>query len=234
MKHILLPVGVSLVLTIGAQALTVSVAYDAGTVNETTALTGFATSGDMMAGMAVTAYFSDGGSQSLPWATTGAGSGGVSGTDWSLSETGNTFTSDWTLLNSRSTLLTRLVIDAGPGDTVFDTTAVGDIEGTSGSARGHSFSVSSITAIDSGDTITATYHDAVALTGDAAVGDLFRSLDVKFEDGLSTGSELSFVADTDNLKFAGDIKPVSDSTTTLVSLASALGGLAILARRRSV
>ena len=64
-------------------------------------LTGFSTTGAMMAGMSVTAYFEGGFTQTLAWGTTGAASGGVTGTQWSLSQTGDTFGGDWTFAMRR-------------------------------------------------------------------------------------------------------------------------------------
>jgi hypothetical protein len=85
-KSLLLLTSLGLGLIPGVQAVTVNVAYNAGAVNETTALTGFATTGAMMDGMKVSAFFSDGTSELVLWADTGASSGGVTGTGWSLGE----------------------------------------------------------------------------------------------------------------------------------------------------
>lgn len=194
---------VSTVLMAGsAFAGSVTVNFDAGTTNQTTALTGFSTDGSMMGGMKITAYFSDNSSQTETWATTGTGAGGASGTGWSLGESGDTFGGNWTLSNTGTLGITRLLIDAGPGNTVLDTT-FGGATGTPGSELGMDFAV-----VSGGDpyAITATYSNLVALTGFAPVGDLYRDLDIAFDVGL-TGS-LVFNADTDNIKFAGDIAPV--------------------------
>src|SRR5262245_8003284 len=55
------------------------------------ALTGFATNGAMMDSMSVTAYFTGGFSQTMFWADTGPVSGGVSGSQWGVSQSGDTF-----------------------------------------------------------------------------------------------------------------------------------------------
>jgi hypothetical protein len=84
-----------------------------------TKLTGFSTYGDMMSGMRVTAGFWDGSSQSIFWGATGRRSGGAFGSNWSLTESGNSFDSPWTFSNYGQGI-TSLVIDAIPGNTVFD------------------------------------------------------------------------------------------------------------------
>jgi hypothetical protein len=184
-----------------------------GTTNQTTGLTGFATDGSMMNGMVITAYFSGGSSETAYWATTGLQAGGASGTGWSLSESGDTYGGAWTL-DTGNQIMTRLFVDAGPGDTVFDTTFNGEY-GTNGSARGLNFHR---TSINSGLNVTATYQDYVALAGDAPVGDLFRYLDLSFQIVGATGFSgvMTYEADTDNLQFAGDIHPVPEPATMLL------------------
>lgn len=229
MKTKLLVAGLSALLAVGAQAATVNVSYDAGTTNTTTALTGYSTYGDMMVGMVVTAWFGAT-SETVVWAATGAGAGAAVGTGWSLSESGDTFGSSWFLTNSSGAALTRLLIDAGPGDSVFDTTAVaGD---TAGSASGWSFQLVNISAADANDTINAEYRDAVALGMASPVGDLYRYLDISIRDGLSSGSVMEYVTDTDNLEFAGDLTPVPDTASTLGCLGLGLLAMFGAARRR--
>ncbi len=201
----------------------VTVAYDAGVTNTTTALTGTGTYGNMMDGMEVTAFFAAGGSETAIWADTGSTAGAASGTDWSLSESGDTWSGTWVL--SATVGITRVLIDAGPGNTVFDTT-FGGAFGTDGSASGKSFSV---TSDHSNLNIYATYRDAVALGTAAPVGDLYRYLDIEFRDTAFQGS-LGYQSDTDNIEFAGDIAPLPEPTT--LAIWSALGGLGMIAARR--
>lgn len=189
-----------------ATANSVVVNINPGTTNTTSALTGSATTGAQMAGMRLTAHFSGGASEVVTWASFGGVSGGASGSGWSLSQAGDTFSNAWQLV-STSASLDRLVIDAGPGDTVFDTTFFGAF-GTDGSALGQSFFVLSGGA---GYDITATYFDAVAISGNAPVGDIYRFLEIDFTTrGIAFGpqSTLEFLSDTDNILFAGDIRPV--------------------------
>ncbi len=177
----------------------VTVLVDPGTTNITTALTGFATEGDDMAGMTATAFFDDGTSEMLSWAATGAGAGGVTGTKgsgWSLSVSGDTFLDDaWELINSSGFGILRLVLDGAPGMTVFDR----DIfPSTPGSVEGTDFAATTPLNIE------ATYRNFVALQGNPPEEDIFRELDIVFTDqgGFPTGAAapnvLLFSADTDN------------------------------------
>ncbi|MBX3351557.1 MAG: hypothetical protein KF684_01375 [Phycisphaeraceae bacterium] len=210
MNRFLLVSGATLATATIASATSVQVNFNNGTTNVTSALTGFSTTGAQMSGMTLTAFFSGGGSEMVTWGTTGAVSGGAFGTGWSLVQSGDTFTNNWTLVSTNASI-DRILIDAGPGDTVFDTT-FGGLFGTDGSARGLDFTV---TGGGTGLDITATYINAVALTNAAPVGDLFRLLDIDFFGrGIAFANRtLTFQADTDNILFAGDIRPIPLPTT---------------------
>src|SRR4051794_8709547 len=83
-----------------ASAATVTVQTDPGTIQHTNALAGFDTSGDMMAGMVVSVTFADATTDTATWASTGSGAGGATGTNFTIAESGNTFSSDFTLTNN--------------------------------------------------------------------------------------------------------------------------------------
>jgi hypothetical protein len=187
----------TVVCLIGAAALAVVPAHSAlivkdGTiVDDIPGLTGFSTFGDEMVGMSVTATFSGGFSETLAWAATGAGAGGVTGSGWGLSVSGNTFTANWAFdfVGTDLPRLVSLVLDGRPGLTVFDTTEPNT--GTPGSAEGRDFEFGDAT------TPTATYSRAVAVIPAGPVGDLYHLLTVNFGDG-GPRTDFTFRQDTDN------------------------------------
>jgi hypothetical protein len=220
-KRLLTVVVAAALVWAGFAQASVTVVYDTGTLYQTKALTGYSTFGDDMAGMAITAY-GPGSSQTVIWTATGAGAGGASGTGWSLVESGDTYGGIWHL--STSTALSRIVIDAAPGNTIFDTT-FGGAQGTDGSASGWTFDLQSA---PSNLNITATYRNQVALTGHAPVGDLWEQLQLDFTNtgGLGANKCLTFIADTDSAATAGDVRPTvpAPGAILLVGIGTSLVG----------
>lgn len=198
MKKILLAalLGVLLISEAGAVVL-----YDPGTTYQTTALTGFATDGDMMDGMTITAFLNSGAVETFSWYDIGTRMGGIYGTGWYLRIYGDSFVYDWILL--ANVLINRIIIDAGAGNSVFDVSH-DDLVGTPGSARGTTFAVASGL---SNDGVTATYRDSVALTGTEPVGDLWKVLDISFHAPYM--GYLRFRADTDSIAVPGDLDPIA-------------------------
>jgi hypothetical protein len=199
------------------------VGSDSGTTHYTPAVNSFKT-GSLMAGMRVTVHFADGGSETATWTSTGPDSGGAFGTGWSVVQAGNTFTGDWTLANNTGRRIDRVLIDGAPGDTVFDRTFDG-LEGTPDSAAG--LDINAATDLN----IVATYRDQVAITGNAPIGDLYRSLDLRFSDDPAFGGgRLVFTADTDAAQLG-----VPEPTTLVLWTAAglSLAGYTWYRRRRA-
>ena len=149
-----------------------------------------------MSGMKVTASFLDGSSQTSIWGPTDAHSGGVFGTGWSLTESGDSYNSPWTLTNSGQDI-TSLVIQAIPGNTVFDTYPYlhGPLQ-TDGSAEGWSFEAKSGQSPSS-----FAYSDPI----DISKGDLFGTLSLYWDTGFT--GQLVFRADTDSGSSSDPVKP---------------------------
>lgn len=225
-----------------------SVGYDnTGTVYTTTGLTSYQTQGNEMLGMAFTFYFTDGSSQTATWTNFVGNSSGVTitkGNDtfsMTMADTADTYTATWSTTSdisgiSNSLSIDKILIDAGAGNTVFDTILTSEY--TPGSSTGREFSVSSF---GYGYDIQATYSGQVALNG-TVYGDLYRYLTIDFVNGAFGPADLrnrtwrhedfiNFVADTDNLKITGDLKPIPEPTTMLL-FGTGLIGLAAASRRR--
>ena len=126
-----------------------------------------------------------------------------------------------------------LVFNGAPGDTIFDIT-FGGAFGTAGSFRGTTFLVTfGLGSLD----VVGTYRDEIKLTAAAAaVGDLWRELDINFDavaggtGGLASGTTLKFVADTDNTELAGDIVAVIPEPSSIALLIT--GGLFLVGYRQ--
>ena len=145
------------------------------------------TFGDNMTGMKVTADFLGGGSQTATWGVTGLNSGGAFGTDWSLTQSGDTFFDPWTFTNNGQSI-TSLAVNGVSGNTAFDTIyTLVEPPSTPASANGKPFTVLS------GSAPTSFAYSAPI---DISKGDLFGDLSLNYSDGF-TGTA-TFVADTDN------------------------------------
>jgi len=153
--------------------------------SKATQLSGFRTYGDMMNGMRVTASFWDGTFQSSTWRTTGGQSGGAFGSGWSVIISGDSFDSPWTLSNSGQGI-TSLVIDAIPGNTVFDIIPPPNYV-TPGSAEGWEFQT-----LNGQNPNFFAYSDTI----DISQGDLFGRLSLYWTNGFT--GKMQFRADTDS------------------------------------
>jgi len=206
-----------------SQADPVTVILNTSNPYTTTALTGFATFGDQIAGMTVAATFSDGGTNTATWSTSSGGCGSALGSGWSVAQCGDTFETEWTL--ESTALITSLFVDAGLGNAVFDL-STGDFAVTEGSARGLTFGTTFPTPI------TATYSGPVALTGSPPAGDLFRFLQLDFTGAPFQGT-MAFVQDADSLRLTGDLNPAPvPEPASLLFVGGGLAGLTLRLRAR--
>lgn len=186
-------------------------------------LTSFQTSGDDMTGLVVTATFETF-SQQLLWATTGVGTGGVSGTGWSLTVTGDTFGDDaWSFTNDTGEVLLSLMLDGNGNFTVFDRTEPNT--GTPGSAQGKDWFSQDL--LDAGIVeIDVTYSSPVGIGALDPVGDLFQKVTIEF--GQPNRVSFNYSQDADNDVRATQVpEPLSAAL-----LGMGLLGLGFATRRR--
>jgi len=227
------------------QAITYN--YDAGILHETSAFASFNTTGAEMVGTGVHVEYSDGSAYDTSLLLFSAGNGRVDTPNLFLN-IGNTGTTafTWLLSNPSATLGIRSVsLDGQPGNTVFDVSfpfgvfAGFGFVGTPGTAGGREFNLGSVyrTLYDG---ITITYSDAVALTGTAPVGDVFRRMKIEFSPTTLLGPRalIEFNQDTDSLAFGSVLAPatgaaVPESGPTITLLTVGLAGLVACARRRA-
>jgi hypothetical protein len=217
-----------LTLSMTAAHAAVTVTSSPGTSFNTEALAGFTTTGAGMNGMEVTVFFVGGGQETISWATTGATTGGVTGTGWSMSLGGDSFNTPFSLVVGNAQIIGFSMNGRTGVGTIFD--IVSGSTGSPGSADGRPFTLSG--TLPSGiDTINVAYTDRL-LVGGVFYGDLYTVMNVNFAGRFLTGGTLNFISDTDNSRFAGDITPVGvPEPGTLLLIGSGLIGLALRRRR---
>ena len=190
-------------------------------------LTGFVTTGADMSGLSVRATFSNGLIETRLWTTTGPAAGGVSGSGWSLSLDGDSFSSPWMFDfgPNLSTQLTNLLLEGSAGLTVFDRAEPNP--GTSGSAQGSDISFANGSCGSCG--AFALYFAVVSIGGAQPVGDIFHSLTLSFTEGTGPRGDWSFLQDTDN---DSRFVPGIPEPETYALMLGGMGFMAWAARRR--
>lgn len=203
---------ISSTMNLGAIATGTAIALCAAIAPaQATTLTGFTTTGAQMGGMNVTVNFLNGTSESAIWS---GASEGAFGSDWSLSQSGNTFNNPWSFDYSGLGSIASLIIDAIPGNTVFD---IGTNPSTPGSAAGRQFSVQS-------GLNPSSFEYSVPI--DISTGDLFGSLSLFWDGGFTASNSLRFLADTDRGSIDDPVTPrdVPEPTALLGLLAIGMWG----------
>ncbi len=175
-----------------------------GTTQNIPAVANYKTTGELMAGMEVTAFFSNAADETVSWAATGTADQGaaVGATgDWSVVQTGDTFLNSWKLQYNQTGKgrLTGLRFDGLAAGVVENSVLFdrekdfsGDYNGTPGSEKGEDF-LTTPNPYPAWFDIMATYEDQVKIDSDplGPRGDLFRILDIRFysQEGLIAGAE---------------------------------------------
>ncbi len=222
-----------------------TVSWEAGTVSTTAGPIQSAVRVYEMTGLKLTAFWADNSFQSYTLGQIAGSTYGFTGTDLQLGLHGwsDTYYGAWSLDNRRGSNLNRLLFETTGTRVMFDrsTGYLGMSEGTPGSSVGYDFNSGTCTFLgyvlcDIGGHVT--YRDAVALSPNGPVFDVFRTMDVSLGRGIGSRSthDLFMRFDTD-LTTTDYLEPAVVPTdvpepATFALMAFGIVGLGAAARRR--
>ncbi len=195
----------------------------AGTAYYAPAIGNFSTLGSDLFGLLISGRFADGQTFSANWADLGGGQSGVNFAGrfrLAIGTTTNTWANPFTLtVYGATNTLQSLTLRGASGPVIFDRT-FGNTSGTVQSQSGSDFAFSGTS--DLWNTLV-TYTNAVQMVGSTGpVGDIYETMVVEFRNGLtgtSTGRNVRFTQDFDNVISGGLLLPVPEPATLLLTAA---------------
>ncbi len=223
-------------LSVAAPAGAQTLQNVAGTQYYAPSIGNFSTLGSDLFGLLVSGRFSDGQTFSANWGNLG---GGLSGVDFAgrfrlaIGTTTNTWGNPFTLtVFGAANTMQALTLSGASGPVIFDRT-FGGATGTAESQLGRDFAFSGMS--DSWNTLI-TYRNAVSMVGTVTpVGDIYETMVIEFRNGLtgtSTGRNVRFTQDFDNVITGGLLLPVPEPDARLLSAVGLTLGLLLVRRRK--
>ena len=162
-------------------------------------------SGADMGNLLVTALFNDNTQEAISW---DANVERATGAGWALAQSGDTKSNPWTLFNNSGVGIIAVLLDGVPGNIVFD--VVPDNKGSNAndpSGFGTPFTILNDGGVQQVD---AKYWKPVGMNGVnqfSDTHDLYGGLRIDFSGPLASGSNFSFLIDTDLVTFPIVVPP---------------------------